>query len=256
MIVSLMSSVSLEDVAEKSNNPKLWLQTYIFKDRGLTEVMAERAENAGYRAIVVTVGCPVLGKRDRNLKNGFSLPGNVTAANFNRADLAVPDDALHTVDGADLDPAVTWKDIEWLRGGSRLPIVLKGLVNPLDVAPALDLQVSGIIISNHGGRQLDTTESTIRVLPEMAEAVSGRIPLLLDSGIRRGSDILKAIALGADAIFLGRPVLWALAVDGERGVLEAVGLLAEELRIAMQIAGCADIDEIKRNSLNIVRRRS
>jgi len=129
-------------------------------------------------------------------------------------------------------------------------------MNPLDVGPALDLDVSGLIISNHGGRQLDTTASTIRILPEIAAAVSGRVPLLIDSGFRRGTDILKAIALGADAILLGRPVVWALAVGGQRGVVDVVNLLIEELRIAMQIAGCPSLDAIRKNAPYIIRRCS
>jgi len=255
MIVSSMSSITLEDIAENSLNNNLWLQIYIFKDRALTKVLVERAEHLGYKAIVVTTGCPVVGKRDRNIMNRFSLPKNILAANFKKSSIVVHNNPIHSIDGAELDPSLTWKDIEWLQGNSRLPILLKGITNPLDVAPALDLKISGIIVSNHGGRQLDTTESTIRILPEIAQAVSGRIPLLLDSGIRRGTDVLKAVALGADAILLGRPVLWALAVGGEKGLLEAVNLLTGELRIAMQIVGCSSIAQIRENSTTIVRRR-
>lgn len=255
MIVSSMSSIALEDIAENSRNDNLWLQIYIFKDRALTKVLVERAEHANYKAIVVTTGCPVVGKRDRNIMSRFSLPNNILAANFKKSSIVVHNNPIHSVDGAELDPSLTWKDIEWLRCNSRLPIILKGIMNPLDAAPALDLEVSGIIVSNHGGRQLDTTESTIRILPEVAGVVAGRIPLLVDSGIRRGTDVLKAIALGADAILLGRPVLWALAVDGEKSVVKAVKLLTEELGIAMQIAGCASLDEIRKNSVNIIRKR-
>jgi (S)-2-hydroxy-acid oxidase/4-hydroxymandelate oxidase len=157
--------------------------------------------------------------------------------------------------GAELDPSLTWRDLEWLTCNSTLPIFLKGILNPHDVAPALDLKISGIIVSNNGGRQLDTTESTIRILPEVAAAVSGQIPLLIDGGIRRGTDVLKAIALGADGILLGRPVLWALAVNGEEGVAHAINLLTEEFRIAMQIAGCSSINEIRLLSKIIVRMR-
>jgi (S)-2-hydroxy-acid oxidase/4-hydroxymandelate oxidase len=126
-------------------------------------------------------------------------------------------------------------------------------MNPCDIAPALDLQISGVVISNHGGRQLDTTESTIRILPEIATALSGRIPLLIDSGFLRGTDILKAVGLGADAVLLGRPVMWALAVNGEKGLVDAVNILIEELRVAMQIVGCPSISEIRNNTNQIIR---
>lgn len=149
---------------------------------------------------------------------------------------------------------MTWHDIEWLRRSTELPIILKGVLNPLDVAPALDLGIAGILLSNHGGRQLDTAMSTIAILPEIAAAVSGRVPLLVDSGFRRGTDALKAIALGADAVLLGRPVVWALAVGGERGVVDAVGVLAEELRIAMQTCRCASLTDVRRNAAALIRR--
>ncbi|MEY2502865.1 MAG: hypothetical protein QOI07_3199 [Verrucomicrobiota bacterium] len=254
LIVSSMSSIALEDIAVKSRNDNLWLQIYIFKDRALTKVLVERAERSSYKAIVVTTGCPVVGKRDRNIVNRFSLPANILAANFKKKSVVVHNNPIHSFEGTELDPSLTWNDIEWLRCNSQLPIILKGIMNPLDVAPALDLDVSGIIVSNHGGRQLDTSESTIAILPEVAQAVAGRVPLLVDSGIRRGTDVLKAIALGADGVFLGRPVLWALAVGGEAGVVEAVNLLANELRVAMQIAGCSSLAEARKNATIIVRR--
>ncbi|TXK39002.1 alpha-hydroxy acid oxidase [Nonomuraea sp. C10] len=252
MIVSSMSSVAMEDVARDSGNEHLWFQTYIFKDRALTKELIQRAEGSGYKAIVLTVGCPVTGRRYRNVRNRFALPADVVAANFARRNVVVHDNPIHSV-GADLDPALTWSDVEWLRGQTALPVVLKGIMNPLDVPPALDLEVAALILSNHGGRQLDTTESTIRMLPEIAAAVGKRTGLLIDSGFRRGTDVLKAIALGADGVLLGRPVMWALAAGGERGVVDAVGLLVEELRIAMRIAGCRSIGEIRENASTVIR---
>jgi (S)-2-hydroxy-acid oxidase/4-hydroxymandelate oxidase len=254
MIVSSMSSITLEDVVAGSGNECLWFQTYILRDRGFTKDLVHRAEDAGYKAIVVTVGCPVTGKRDKNIRNRFRLPDDVTAANFTQRDRADHNNPIHSFDGAELDASVTWRDVELLRDGTKLPVIVKGIMNPLDVAPALDLDLSALILSNHGGRQLDTTMSTIRALPEVAEALSGRIPLLIDSGFRRGTDILKAIALGADAVMLGRPVVWALAVDGRDGVVKAVNLLVEELRTAMRIAGCASLRELRENAPSIMRR--
>jgi isopentenyl diphosphate isomerase/L-lactate dehydrogenase-like FMN-dependent dehydrogenase len=254
MTVSAMSSIALEEVAERSGHDDLWLQTYLFKDRALTERLVRRAEEAGYRCLVVTLGCPVPGKRDKNIANRFVLPAGVTAANFGRTEVVVHNNPVHSVAGAELDASVTWRDLEWLRRGTGLPIVLKGLLNPLDVVPALDLGIAGIVVSNHGGRQLDTTMSTIAILPEIAAAVAGRVPVLVDSGFRRGTDVLKAILLGADAVLLGRPVLWALAVGGERGVVDAVDLLAEELRIAMQTCGCATLADVRDNAAAVLRR--
>lgn len=253
MTVSVMSSVSLEEVAARSLHTDLWFQTYLFKDRALTAQLVRRAEEAGYRCLVVTVGCPVPGRRDKNVANRFALPAGVMAANFGRSDMVEHNNPIHSVEGAELDTSLTWHDIEWLQRITRLPIILKGIMNPHDVAPALDLGVAGIIVSNHGGRQLDTTVSTIAILPEIVAAVSGRVPVLVDSGFRRGTDVLKAVALGADAVLLGRPVIWALAVGGESGIGEAFDMVTEELRIAMQICGCASLTDVRRNSAAILR---
>jgi isopentenyl diphosphate isomerase/L-lactate dehydrogenase-like FMN-dependent dehydrogenase len=254
MIASAMSSIALEEIAVQSGHENLWLQIYIFKDRELTGALVARAERAGFKAIVVTLGCPVPGRRDRNVRNRFRLPADVSAANFAQGDRVDFNNPIHSVAGAELDPSLTWRDLEWLRGVTSLPIIVKGVMNPRDVAPVLDLHLSGIMVSNHGGRQLDTTVSTIRILPEIAGAVAGRVPLFVDSGFRRGTDVLKAIALGADGVFLGRPVMWALAVGGEAGVTDAINLLVEELRIAMQLAGCASIADVRRDATHLLRR--
>lgn len=253
MILSSMSSITLEDVAEHSANDDLWFQTYIFKDRGLTRELVQRAERSGYKAVVLTIGSPVPGRRYQNIRNRFVLPDHVLAANFGRREVVIHNNPIHSADGAALDPTLTWRDVEWLRCQTALPIVLKGIMNPLDVEPALDLEVSALILSNHGGRQLDTSESTIKMLPEVATAVSRRAALLVDGGFRRGTDILKAIALGADGVLLGRPVMWALAAGGETGVLDAVGLLLEELRVTMRSAGCRSPEDIRKNSSALIR---
>jgi (S)-2-hydroxy-acid oxidase/4-hydroxymandelate oxidase len=254
IIVSAMSSVSLEEIANESGNDNLWLQTYLFKDRTRTRELARRAELAGFAAIVVTLGCPVPGKRDRNIRNGFRLPDDVLPANFARRDCADFNNPIHSID-VDLDPSATWRDLAWLRETTTLPIMAKGLMNPRDVEPALDLKLAAIMVSNHGGRQLDTTASTISVLPEIAKAVAGRVPIFVDGGFRRGTDALKALALGADGVFLGRPVMWALAACGEQGVVDAVTMLAEELHVALQLVGCASAIEARREAGNILRWR-
>lgn len=254
MIVSVMSSVTMEEIALRSGNRNLWLQIYIFRDRELTRQLVDRAARAGFKAIVVTLGCPAPGKRDRNLRNQFRLPADITAANFERSDSINFNNPIHSFAGAELDPSLTWRDLRWLRDLTPLPIIAKGLMNPRDVAPALELQLAAIMVSNHGGRQLDTTVSTIRCLPEIVTAVAGRIPIFVDSGFRRGSDVLKALALGADAVFLGRPVMWALAARGDEGVSAMVKLVIDELRLAMQLAGCAGISELRRDAPYLLRR--
>ncbi|MGW5052674.1 alpha-hydroxy acid oxidase [Actinokineospora sp. NPDC004072] len=251
MVVSAMSSVALAEVAE--HHTRLWLQTYLFEDRGVTLDLVRRAEEAGYRAVVLTVGCPVAGKRDKNIRNRFTLPPGVSAANFAQRNRVDHNNPIHSFDGAALDPSATWPDVERLRAATDLPVVLKGIVNPRDVGPALDVGASALVVSNHGGRQLDTTVSAIRALPEVAAAAAGRLPLLVDSGFRRGTDVLKALALGADAVLLGRPVLWALAAGGAPAVVDALTLLADELRTAMRLVGCASIADLRREAAGILR---
>jgi isopentenyl diphosphate isomerase/L-lactate dehydrogenase-like FMN-dependent dehydrogenase len=253
MTVSAMSSVAIEEVAERSGHDHLWLQTYLFKDRAIAPVLISRAEAAGCEAIVVTVGCPVMGYRDRNLRNRFVLPPGVSPAHFQRVGEVDHNNPLHSFSGAEIDPAATWKDIDRLRAGTRLPILVKGLMNPADVEPALDSGAAGVIVSNHGGRQLDTTASTIAALARISAALNGRGALLVDSGFRRGTDLLKALALGADAVLLGRPLLWALAVGGADAVAAAIDRLAAELRTSMQLAGCATLADLRRNAGTIIR---
>jgi len=253
MTVSAMSSVAIEEIAERSGHDNLWLQTYLFKDRSVAPALISRAEAAGCKAIVVTVGCPVMGYRDRNLRNRFLLPEGVSPAHFNQVEVIDHNNPLASFSGAEIDPAATWKDIDRLRSGTALPILVKGVVNPADVEPALDAGAAGIIVSNHGGRQLDSTASTIRALPAVASAMDNRGALLVDSGFRRGTDVLKALAVGADAVLLGRPLLWALAVGGAEKVAAALDRLATELRVSMQLAGCATIGDLRRNAATILR---
>jgi isopentenyl diphosphate isomerase/L-lactate dehydrogenase-like FMN-dependent dehydrogenase len=256
MVVSSASSVALEDVPRETGNPRLLLQTYIFEDRGVTADLVHRAEANGYTGIVITVGAPVAGKRDRNIRNRFRLPPGIGPGNFATRSTTDLNNPIHSFRQADLDPSATWRDLEWLRGLTALPVVVKGIMNRLDVAPAVDLQISGLVVSNHGGRQLDTAESTVRALPAIVQAAAGRLPVLIDSGFRRGTDILKAIALGADGALLGRPVMWALAVGGETGLVDAIRLLANEFRTAMQLSGCAGIQDIRENAAALLRWRT
>ncbi|NOT39098.1 MAG: alpha-hydroxy-acid oxidizing protein [Alphaproteobacteria bacterium] len=253
MIVSVMSSIPLEEVVTRSDNNTLWLQLYFFKDRELTKHLVRRAEQVGCKAIVISLGCPVPGRRDRNLRNEFRLPQTVSAANFRRTERTDFNSPIHSLEGAELDSSATWQDLLWLCDFTVLPVVVKGLMNPRDVEPTLKCGASAIMVSNHGGRQLDTTASTIRVLPEFSAAIAGRIPLFVDSGFRRGTDVLKAIILGADCVFLGRPVMWALAAAGEQGVSAMTTLLHNELHVAMQLTGCASIAELRAQGQSLLR---
>ncbi len=254
MIASMMASCAMEEMIAHSRHDALWLQTYVLEDRGLGMELIRRAEQAGFRAIVVSAGCPVMGKRDRNLANGFRLPDTVSAANFRKTAALDHNNPIHSFEGAAPDPGATWRDLENLTARTALPVLIKGIINAADVAPALAAGAAGLIVSNHGGRQLDGTVSTIRALPEVVAAVAGRVPVLIDGSIRRGTDVLKALALGADAVLLGRTVMWALAADGERGVASAIRILADELANALRLVGCATIAELRTNASAILRR--
>ena len=242
MIASSFSSFSLEEIAQQSHHENLWLQCYIFKQRDITEDLLKRAESAGYKALVLTVGIPVHGRRYRDLRNRFRLPADCDSGNFPSH---ANDGQLRDFANQMLDASVTWRDVEWLQSLTSLPIFLKGILNPKDAERACSMNLDGLIVSNHGGRQLDTSEAAISVLPDIFSSVSGALPILIDGGITRGTDILKAIALGADAILLGRPILWALAVAGESGVKALLEMLRDDLEVAMQLSGCRTVSEIR-----------
>jgi len=248
LTISAMSSVAIEDVAAGSGHQNLWFQTYLFKDPAVAPALVARAEAAGCKAVMVTAGCPVMGTRDRNLRNRFELPDSVGPAHFERRAVQDHNNPIASFHGAEIDPAATWKDVAALAARTRLPVLVKGIMNPADVAPALDCGAAGLVVSNHGGRQLDTSASTLSVLPAIAAKVDGRAALLVDSGFRRGTDVLKALALGADAILLGRPLLWALAIGGAAGVAEAIERIGSELRVAMQLAGCPTLASLRENA--------
>jgi isopentenyl diphosphate isomerase/L-lactate dehydrogenase-like FMN-dependent dehydrogenase len=250
MCVSTMSTVSLEDVAQAASAP-LWFQLYVYRDRSVTESLVRRAERAGYRALVVTVDMPAVGRREADLRNGFGLPPHLSLANFAGAlaeegRVAPGASALSIYASHQLDPNLTWESIEWLRSITSLPVLLKGVLTAEDGALAVAHGVAGVIVSNHGGRQLDGVAPTIEALPEVAQAVAGRCVILMDGGVRRGTDVLKALALGAQAVLVGRPLLWALAVDGAAGVERALTLLHAELELAMALAGRPTLASIDR----------
>jgi len=243
LTLSTVSSVSLEDVAAAAPAAPRWFQLYCFEDRQRTERLVARAERAGYQAIVLTVDLPVLGRRERDARNAFTIPRGVRAAHYEEE----PGGLGSRLDAAAGYPSLNWADLTWLRGLSGLPLVLKGIVRGDDAARAVDEGAAAIWVSNHGGRQLDTSVATADALPEVARAVRGRVPIIVDGGIRRGTDVLKALALGASAAAVGRPQFWGLAADGQRGVERVLEMLCGELALAMALAGCRSLAEIDRS---------
>lgn len=245
MTVSTQASVTLEEVARAATVP-LWFQLYFQTRPQDTQALVRRAEQAGYKAIVLTIDAAVSGIRNIEQRAGFRLPDDVRPVNLDAFPPNPPARATHgsPVFQGMLDHAPTWADVEALCRQTALPVLVKGLLNPADVGPALDAGVSGIIVSNHGGRTLDTVPATIDCLPAVATAVAGRVPVLLDGGVRRGTDIVKAIALGASAVLVGQPVLHALAVGGMPGVAHMLTLLQAELEVAMALAGCPTLAAI------------
>jgi isopentenyl diphosphate isomerase/L-lactate dehydrogenase-like FMN-dependent dehydrogenase len=243
LCVSTLATTSLEDVAAASAAPK-WFQLYTHRDRGLTRALVERAHAAGYRALVLTVDTPLLGRRLADVRNRFALPEGLTMENLRGASGAAQAEvgsALAKHVAARHDPSTSWRDLEWLASLTPLPVVLKGILRPDDATRAAAAGVAGVIVSNHGGRQLDGSVATLDALPAVVDAVAGRCPVLVDGGVRWGSDALKALALGARAVLVGRPALWGLAVAGADGVARVLAALREELTLAMTLAGCPDL---------------
>jgi 4-hydroxymandelate oxidase len=254
-VVSTLATTSLEDVAAAADGPR-WFQLYVHKDRELTRALVERAHAAGYRALVVTVDTPILGRRLADERNGFRLPAHLTMANLVDAATvksAQDGSALEHYFAARHDASFNWRDLEWLRGLSPLPIVLKGILRADDAARAVAAGCAAIIVSNHGARQLDGAPATLDALPEVVAAVGDRAEVLVDGGVRWGSDSLIALALGARAVLLGRPILWGLAVDGAAGAQRVLEIARDELSRAMALAGCPTLSSIDRA---LVRRRT
>lgn len=236
VVVSMFAGRGIEDLAAVATAP-LWLQIYCLRDRATIRHLVERAERAGFEALVFTVDTPHLGRRLRDLRNRFRLPPHVGPANLQGDGFDNP--AGHAL--TQFDPAQNWDVVHWLRSITRLPIVLKGILTGGDSVRAISAGADGIIVSNHGGRQLDGAPASLEALPEVVAAVGGACTVLLDGGVRRGADVLAARAMGADAVLLGRPVLYGLAVDGEDGVARVIDLLIEELTDVMTLTGTASM---------------
>lgn len=246
MMVSTLASCSLEEIA-RSATASLWFQLYMQPRSEDTLALVRRAEAAGYQALVVTVDAVVNGMRNAEQRTGFRLPEGIGAVNLAGLGGGLPEVRARSgspVFQGMLAAAPTWMDIAWLCRQTTLPVLLKGLANPLDVRPALDAGVAGIVVSNHGGRALDTLPAAIDLLPGVAREVAGRVPVLVDGGIRRGTDVVKACALGAAAVLVGQPVLHALAVGGMAGVAHMLTILQTELEAAMALLGRTCLDEL------------
>ena len=267
------SVCTLEALAATGAAPR-WMQTYIYKDRELTREIAGRAAAAGYHALVVTIDTQLLGNRERDVRNGFAIPPRLSAGEVAGMAFKLPwllrmrrtlpkitfGNYKRPGSGEDLtalaermlslpDPGFTWRDIEWLRGVWQGPLVLKGILHPADAKEAVAHGVDGVIVSNHGGRQLDGTAAALDALPGVAEAAAGGTAILLDGGIRRGNHVIKALALGADCCLIGRPQLWGLAVAGEAGVAHVLEIFRREIDLTMGLCGLSAIDQIGSDTL-------
>jgi 4-hydroxymandelate oxidase len=250
MTLSTFSNTPIEAVAAQASTG-FWFQLYLYRQRDISAEVVQRAEAAGARALVLTVDAPFLGRREPNERNRFALPPHLGVPNAGtRQELA----GIETDMGSQLvnyfqglvDKTVTWNDLAWLRGVTSLPIVLKGILTAEDAELAAQ-HGCHVWVSNHGGRQLDTAISAIDALPEVVDAVAGRSEVYLDGGVARGTDVLKALALGAQGVFLGRSALWGLAAGGEAGVTRTLNLLNEELRLAMALCGKVNVGELGRD---------
>ncbi len=255
MAVSTLATSTLEEVAAAARGP-LWFQLYVYKDRGVTRALVERARAAGYKALCVTVDAPHSGRRERDDYNHFVLPPELHFANFEHPGMRtmLPQSGrsgLGPFVASLMDLTLTWKDITWFREMAGMPVLVKGVLTAEDARLAVEHGAEGIVVSNHGGRQLDTAIATIEALPEVVEAVGGRAEVYLDGGVRRGTDVLKALALGARGVLLGRPVLWGLTLAGAEGVERALMMLRHELEEVMLLAGCPTLASINRSLVRL-----
>jgi 4-hydroxymandelate oxidase len=254
-VASTVSNRSLEAIAEASTGPR-WFQLYVYRDKAITRDLVQRAAAAGYNALCLTVDTPLAGLRERDRRNRLRMPSHLGLENFpathaERHKSGSENDSSLARYIADMwDANLTWNDVDWLRSISPLPIVIKGVLAPDDAVLAIEHGAAAVIASNHGGRQLDGVPAPFTVLPHIVDAVEGRVEVLLDGGVRRGTDVLKALALGARAVLVGRPVLWGLTLDGEAGVVAVLEHLRAEIDLAMALAGCRSINDIDPTLVN------
>ncbi|XP_078428826.1 glycolate oxidase 1 [Wolffia australiana] len=252
MTLSSWATSSVEEVA--STGPGIrFFQLYVYKDRNVVAQLVRRAERAGFKAIALTVDTPRLGRRESDIKNRFTLPAHLTLKNFEGLDLGKMDETndsgLASYVAGQIDRSLSWKDVKWLQTITTMPILVKGVVTAEDTRLAIQAGAAGIIVSNHGARQLDYTPATVSCLEEVVKAAQGRVPVFLDGGVRRGTDVFKALALGAAGVFVGRPVVFSLAADGEAGVKKMLQMLRDEFELTMALSGCTSLNEITRNHI-------
>ncbi|KAJ3543745.1 hypothetical protein NM208_g3415 [Fusarium decemcellulare] len=269
MGLSTFSTTSLEDVKDASDTARqatgleglseCVLQMYLFENRETSKILVQRAEKAGYKAIVLTVDTPFFGRRLTEIRNSFRVPPHLRMANFDAA-MGVKTGSEHRTDEIQgkaaakatankIDASLTWEAVTYLKGITHLPIWVKGIMSPEDAVLAIENGADAIFVSNHGGRQLDGSPPTLRVLEDICQAVKGRVPVHFDGGVRRGSDIFKGLCLGADMVWIGRPALWGIAYDGERGVVNALNILYEEFKACMGLAGCSTLKDLGPHAL-------
>ncbi|CAG0898964.1 unnamed protein product [Darwinula stevensoni] len=244
-ILSTSASIPMEDVATSSPNGMKWFQLYVMAAQDATEALIHRAENAGYRALVVTVDTPILGRREIELRQQFFLPDDIRMCHFEKPD-ASGERNLNTSVAA-FNQGLTWQDLKWMKKVTKLPLILKGIMTAEDAQLAAESGIAAIIVSNHGARQLDGVPATIDVLPEIVRAVDGRCEIYFDGGITHGSDIFKALALGAQMVFVGKGILYGLACGGQQGVEKALSILRDELSNTMALMGCSSIKHIEKD---------
>jgi 4-hydroxymandelate oxidase len=258
-ILSALSNTAMESVFQGAASPR-WFQLYVYKDREITRALVQRAQAAGAEAIVLTVDAPGLGTRERDMRNRFTLPSGLAVANLaplGKGTMPEANVTLDPISGSGLAAYVRdnfksdlgFDDLDWLCGCTKLPVVVKGVCRADDAQRCVEHGAKAIVVSNHGGRQLDTAPATCEVLPQIAQAVGGGCEVYVDGGIRRGSDVLKAIALGARAVLVGRPILWGLTVNGEEGAGNVLEIFRRELGEAMLLCGCTTLRDIDRGLL-------
>jgi 4-hydroxymandelate oxidase len=249
---STVSNRSLEAIAKAAAGPK-WFQLYVYRDKEITKSLVDRAVAAGYQALCLTVDTPLAGPRERDRRNNLRMPSHLELGNFPAAHTAMhhqgtgKGSSLAAYIHAQWDPGLTWRDVEWLRSVSPLPVIVKGVLDPRDAVLSAEHGAQAVIVSNHGARQLDGVPAAITMLEPVVQALAGRAEVLLDGGVRRGTDVLKALALGARAVLVGRPILWGLTLDGADGVRAVLQHLRAELDLSMALAGCAGIPDITRD---------
>jgi 4-hydroxymandelate oxidase len=255
-VVSFYATQTLADIAKHASGP-LWLQLYWLRQREILVDVVRRAEDAGFAALVLTVDTPKVARRLRDIRNSFALPDHARAVNVAESLTAMShqadagSSAIERQSRERFDPTITWADLAWLRQRTTLPLVLKGILTAEDARLAEEHGVDAIVVSNHGGRQLDGAISSIEALPEIVDAVSGRMPVLVDGGVRSGTDVFKALALGASTVLIGRPVLWGLAVNGAEGATAVLRLVQDELVECMTLVGRPTVASIDSSAVRV-----